>query len=147
MAQSENGASGDHGAAGLPSGLTADVRTLIEMMARGGIAELSLATAAVKLRLRESAPSGRGRPSRVRRVQSCLSRDLKLAVYGRERRLVERAGYYVDHRRVASTRRPPFGVEVQRHRLPARRTVTVRARITTIDGRVITRDRALRTCR
>jgi len=102
---------------------------------------------AVKLRLRESAPSGRGRPSRVRRVQSCLSRDLRLAVYGREHGLVERAGYYVDDRRVASTRRPPFGVEVQRHRLPARRTVTVRARITTIDGRVITRDRALRTCR
>ena len=37
---------------GLPAGLTADVRALIEMMARGGIAELSLATSAVKLRLR-----------------------------------------------------------------------------------------------
>jgi acetyl-CoA carboxylase biotin carboxyl carrier protein len=52
MAQSENGASGDHGGAGLPSGLTADVRALIEMMARGGVAELELETAAVKLRLR-----------------------------------------------------------------------------------------------
>ena len=103
----------------------------------------------VKLRLREVVPTGRGRtPStRVRRVQSCVSRDLRLAVYGRERRLVERTGYYVNARRVASTRRPPFGVEVKRNLLPARRTVTVRARITTIDGRVITRDRSLRTCR
>ena len=51
MARSENGAS-DEQAAGLPVGLTADVRALIEMMARGGIAELNLATSAVKLRLR-----------------------------------------------------------------------------------------------
>src|SRR4051794_8276699 len=52
MAQSDNGASGEHGSAGLPAGLTADVRALIEMMARGGIAELNLATGTVKLRLR-----------------------------------------------------------------------------------------------
>jgi acetyl-CoA carboxylase biotin carboxyl carrier protein len=52
MAQSDNGASGEHEPGGLPAGLTADVRALIEMMARGGIAELSLATSAVKLRLR-----------------------------------------------------------------------------------------------
>ena len=39
-------------AEGLPEGLTAEVRALIEMMARGGIAELKLETAAVKLRLR-----------------------------------------------------------------------------------------------
>ena len=37
---------------GLPEGLTADVRALIEMMARGGIADLRLETAAVRLRLR-----------------------------------------------------------------------------------------------
>lgn len=37
---------------GLPPGLTADVKALIEMMARGGIADLSLETGAVKLRLR-----------------------------------------------------------------------------------------------
>jgi acetyl-CoA carboxylase biotin carboxyl carrier protein len=51
MAQSDNGASEEH-APGLPDGLTADVRALIEMMVRGGIAELNLATGAVKLRLR-----------------------------------------------------------------------------------------------
>jgi acetyl-CoA carboxylase biotin carboxyl carrier protein len=39
-------------AEGLPAGLTSEVRALIEMMARGGIAELKLETAAVKLRLR-----------------------------------------------------------------------------------------------
>jgi len=37
---------------GLPPGLTADVKALIDMMARGGIADLSLETASVKLRLR-----------------------------------------------------------------------------------------------
>ena len=106
---------------------------------------------AVRLRLREVVrPSRRrGRATgvrRLRRVRSCLSRDLRLGVYGRERKLVERTGYYLNNRRVASTSRPPFGVDVKRRRLPARRTVTVRARITTIDGRVITRDRVLRTC-
>ena len=37
---------------GLPPGLTADVKALIDMMARGGIADLSLETASIKLRLR-----------------------------------------------------------------------------------------------
>ena len=43
---------------GLPSGLTADVKALIEMMARGGIADLSLETESVKLRLRSGQPAG-----------------------------------------------------------------------------------------
>ena len=43
---------------GLPPGLTADVKALIEMMARGGIADLSLETASVKLRLRSGQPVG-----------------------------------------------------------------------------------------
>ena len=51
MAQSENGAA-HNGAAGLPEGLTNEVRALIEMMGRGGIAELLLETGVVKLRLR-----------------------------------------------------------------------------------------------
>jgi acetyl-CoA carboxylase biotin carboxyl carrier protein len=38
--------------------LTADVKGLIEMMARGGIADLSLETASVKLRLRSGQPAG-----------------------------------------------------------------------------------------
>jgi acetyl-CoA carboxylase biotin carboxyl carrier protein len=38
--------------------LTADVKALIEMMARGGIADLSLETASVKLRLRSGQPVG-----------------------------------------------------------------------------------------
>ena len=43
---------------GLPPGLTADVKGLIEMMARGGIADLSLETESVKLRLRSGQPVG-----------------------------------------------------------------------------------------
>jgi biotin carboxyl carrier protein len=43
---------------GLPPGLTADVKSLIEMMARGGIADLSLETASVKLRMRSGQPVG-----------------------------------------------------------------------------------------
>jgi biotin carboxyl carrier protein len=43
---------------GLPPGLTADVKALIDMMARGGIADLSLETASVKLRLRSGQPAG-----------------------------------------------------------------------------------------
>jgi acetyl-CoA carboxylase biotin carboxyl carrier protein len=51
MAQSENGTA-HSGAAGLPEGLTGEVRALIEMMGRGGIAELLLESGGVKLRLR-----------------------------------------------------------------------------------------------
>ncbi len=58
MGQSENGVSGEHAPGGLPTGLTADVRTLVEVMARGGITELLLETSAVKLRLRTSAAHG-----------------------------------------------------------------------------------------
>ena len=47
MVQNGNGSSGDGATEGLPSGLTGEVRALIEMMSRGGIAELSLQTAAV----------------------------------------------------------------------------------------------------
>ena len=43
---------------GLPPGLTADVKALIDMMARGGIADLSLETASVKLRLRSGQVAG-----------------------------------------------------------------------------------------
>ncbi len=42
---------------GLPAGLTADVKALIEMMARGGIDDLSLETTSVKLRLRIGRPA------------------------------------------------------------------------------------------
>ncbi len=45
-------------AGGLPSGLTAELGALIEMMGRGGIADLSLETAAVKIRLRAHSAGG-----------------------------------------------------------------------------------------
>ena len=43
---------------GLPEGLTADVRALIDMMGRGGITDLHLETATVKLRLRARGATG-----------------------------------------------------------------------------------------
>jgi acetyl-CoA carboxylase biotin carboxyl carrier protein len=52
MAQNGNGASNGETPEGLPAGLSGEVRALIEMMARGGIADLSLQTSTVKLRLR-----------------------------------------------------------------------------------------------
>lgn len=52
MAQNGNGAADERSAEGLPAGLTNEVRALIEMMSRGGIAELSLQTESVRLRLR-----------------------------------------------------------------------------------------------
>ncbi len=62
-----NGKAGvDEERGGLPAGLTADVRALIEMMARGGIADLTLETGAVKLRLRShgagARPAAEARP-------------------------------------------------------------------------------------
>ncbi|HEU5328807.1 MAG: acetyl-CoA carboxylase biotin carboxyl carrier protein [Thermomicrobiales bacterium] len=43
---------------GLPEGLTTDVRALIDMMGRGGISDLQLETATVKLRLRARGAAG-----------------------------------------------------------------------------------------
>jgi len=69
MGQNGNGASDENATDGLPSGLTGEVRALIEMMSRGGIAELSLQTSAVKLRLRTregmSAANGGSGPSAI----------------------------------------------------------------------------------
>jgi len=105
---------------------------------------------AVRLRLRELVPrrgARRERPPQVRRVQSCVSRDLRLGVYGSEKKLVERIRYYAGARSLGSTRRPPFRRDVKRRRLPASGSLRLRARIATIDGRVITRDRVVRACR
>lgn len=67
---SDNGAGGARAAEGLPEGLTNAVRALIEMMGRGGIAELQLETTTVKLHLRarkgaDGAAIDVARPSQV----------------------------------------------------------------------------------
>ena len=84
---------------------------------------------------------------RVRRNQACVSRDLRLAVSGREGRRVERVQYFLGRRRLGVARRPPFIRDLRRRRLPAGRKVRLRARVTTRDGRVVTLDRLVLTCR
>ena len=61
---SDNGTGEARATAGLPEGLTSDVRALIEMMGRGAIAELHLETPAVKLHLRARDQAG-GTPAGV----------------------------------------------------------------------------------
>jgi hypothetical protein len=100
----------------------------------------------VHLALRELEPAGR-KGRRVRRNQSCVARGIHLGISGRERRRVERVQYTLGRRRVGSSRRPPFSADVKRSLLPAGRELRVRARVSTLDGRVATVDRALKTCR
>ena len=115
---------------------------------------------AVKVRLRELVPAvrrhrsigkrrreGQARAHRVRRVRRCLERDLRIGIYGRDRKLVERVRYFGGAAVLGTTARPPFSLDAKRRRLPSRRALRIRARITTVDGRIITRDRVLRTCR
>jgi len=95
---------------------------------------------AVRLRLREVLPA------EVRPVRSCLRSDLRVALYGKERKLVDRVRYLRGERRLALTRNAPFRSTVRRRALPRRGKVLIRARITTIDGRTVTRDRVVQTC-
>ena len=99
---------------------------------------------------------GEGRPAadqaqekkkrRTRKNQTCVSRDIRLSLFGREGRRVESVRYTTGRRRLGSSRRRPFRVSVKRSKLRAGRQLTVRARIATIDGRVVTVDRKLTTC-
>ena len=104
----------------------------------------------VSLRLREVLPRRAGRRARsrprARRLQACLSRDLRLGIFGGERRLVERVRYFRGDRSLGMRRRRPFTLDVRRRRLPGGSLMRIRARVVTIDGRVATRDRLLRTC-
>ena len=75
-----------------------------------------------------------------------MSRDIRLSLFGREGRRVESVRYTASGRRLGSSRRRPFRVNVKRAKLRAGRQLTVRARITTLDGRVVTVDRKLTTC-
>ena len=100
----------------------------------------------VRLALREL-PAPRKRKRRVRRNQSCVAWGLRLGLSGRERGRVERVQYLLGRRRLAASRRPPFSAEVKRSRLPSGRELRVRARVTTLDGRVVTVDRPVKTCR
>jgi len=101
----------------------------------------------VRLALRELQPAPRKRSRRrVRHNQSCVARGLRLGLTGRESRRVERVQYLLGRRSLGSSRRPPFRAVVKRSRLPSGQEVKVRARVTTLDGRVVTVDRAIKTC-
>lgn len=99
----------------------------------------------VKVALRQVKPKRERR--RTRQNQSCVSRDIRLSLFGREGRRVQSVRYTTGRRRLGSSRRRPFRVNVKRSRLRAGRRLTVRARITTVDGRIATVDRRLTTCR
>jgi arylsulfatase A-like enzyme len=101
----------------------------------------------VRLALRElRAPRGKGK-KRARRNQSCVARGVRLALSGRERTRVERVQYSLGRRRLGSSRQAPFNTDVKRGRLPSGRKLRVRARVTTFDGRLVTVDRPVTTCR
>lgn len=95
---------------------------------------------AVRLPRRESA-DGRGRAARL-----CASRDLLVALDGRDADEVLRVTWYRGAQRLRSTRRPPFAAEVRRRLLRRGRRTPLRARVETVDGRVATYDRAVRNC-
>ncbi len=104
----------------------------------------------LKLAARQERPPpkrrSRGR-KRPRASASCVDRDLRLAVFGADLGKVESVFYYRGARRLRGTRRPPFAVRVERRRLPRGQRLTLRALVTTADGRRATYDRRVRTCR
>ena len=96
----------------------------------------------MKVALRQIQPK-RKKKRRTRKNQTCISRDISLSLFGREGFRVESVRYTTSGRRLGSSRRRPFRVNVKRSKLRAGRQLIVRARIATIDGRVVTVDRKL----
>ncbi|MEX1142021.1 MAG: sulfatase [Thermoleophilaceae bacterium] len=102
----------------------------------------------LRLAARQQPPPPRGRRrGRTRATQRCVGRDLRLGIRGRDRHRVERVVYHRGARRLRGTRRPPFVVRLRRRALPRGRRLTLRALVTTVDGRRATYDRRIRTCR
>ncbi|HEV2723920.1 MAG TPA: sulfatase [Thermoleophilaceae bacterium] len=101
----------------------------------------------VRLALRELEPARKKGRRPARRNQTCVARGLRLGLAGRERSRVERVKYLLGRRRLAASRRSPFSADVRPSRLPAGRELRVRARVVTRDGRVVTVDRPVTTCR
>jgi hypothetical protein len=107
----------------------------------------------LRLALRQEQPRKR-RPRRRRRREGsaragarCVVGDLRLGVAGKELGDVLRVGYYRGARKLRATRRTPFAVRIARRALPRGRRLTLRALVTTVDGRKATYDRRVRTCR
>jgi hypothetical protein len=100
----------------------------------------------VRVAAREIKPKRKPKKRRTRKNQSCLARDVRLSLFGKDGRRVESVRYSVGSRRLGTSRRRPFLISVKRSRLRAGRQLTIRARVTTVDGRVVTVDRKITTC-
>jgi N-acetylglucosamine-6-sulfatase len=77
---------------------------------------------------------------------TCVRRDLRLTVLGADTRRIQYVVYYRGARRLRATAEAPYDVRVKRRALPRGREVTLRALVTTTDGRRATYDRRVRTC-
>jgi arylsulfatase A-like enzyme len=109
----------------------------------------SLSRPRVRMAVREvlrRTPQRRAASTRTRVIGSCTARDVRLALSGTEGRRVESVRYFIGTRRLGTARRRPFRIDVKKARLRAGRTLRLRARVTTFDGRLATLDRRLRTC-
>ena len=92
----------------------------------------------VRVALRQIKPKPKKKKRRARKSQTCVSRDIRLSLFGRDGRRVESVRYTSGRRRLGSSRLRPFIVSVKRSRLRAGRELKIRARIATVDGRVVT---------
>jgi len=100
----------------------------------------------VRVAARQIKPKKKRKKRRTRKNQTCVSRDLRLSLFGKDGRRVESVRYTVGRRRLGTSRKRPFGVRVKHRKLRAGRQLTIRARVTTVDGRVVTTDRRVTTC-
>jgi N-acetylglucosamine-6-sulfatase len=102
----------------------------------------------LKVAARQLAPARKKRRPRRhgRSSASCVDRDLRLGLTGKDVRRVDKVVYYRGAKRLRGTRLTPFAVRVRRVALPRGRSLTLRALVTTVDGRRATYDRAIRTC-
>ncbi len=76
----------------------------------------------------------------------CARRAVRARIVGSDRRTVAEVDFIVRGRRAARDRKPPFVKRVRIRRVRPGRRFRLRARATTVDGRVMTLDRRLRRC-
>ena len=126
-------------------------RRLRQLQRCRGARACSASRPKLKLTAREEQPPPKPprRPARrdgARSAATCVDRDLRLGVAGRDLGELIRVDYYRGTRKLRATRRTPFSVRVSRRALPRGRKLTLRALATTVDGRKATYDRVVRVC-
>jgi N-acetylglucosamine-6-sulfatase len=113
---------------------------------RGAVA-CSASRPSLRVAAKQLAPKPkRRRRQRVRSDASCMERDVRLTLGGKDLGRVAKAVYYRGSRRLGGTRVAPFAVKVKRRALPRGKRIELRALVTTADGRRATYDRTLRAC-